>query len=91
MANNSNKGTNMALAGALAYVAMVLAIALLVVSAIVPSIAGVLGLVKDLALLIAVAIPAYYFTRGKAQWVKICYFIALVCFIVAALFGNHLF
>ncbi len=91
MANNSNRSTNMALAGALAYIAMVLAIALLVVSAIVPSIAGILGLIKDIALLVAVAIPAYYFTRGKAKWVKVCYFIALICFIVAALFGNHLF
>ena len=91
MSNKSSKGDMMKVASCLAFVAMTLAIALLVVSAIIPDIANILNLIKDLALLVAVAIPAYYFTRGKAKWVKIVYWIVLVCFIVAAVFGNHLF
>lgn len=93
MSNNSNKTTKgdlMRIASCLAFVAMVLAIVLLLVAAIVPDIAGVLNMIKDFALLAALAIPAFYFTKGKPKWVKIVYWIVLVCFVVAAIFGNHL-
>lgn len=93
--SNSNKSTKsdlMKIASCLAFIAMVLAIVILLVNAIIGSgqVANVLALIKDLALLAALAIPAFYFTKGKPKWVKIVYWIVLVCFIVGAIFGNHL-
>lgn len=95
MSNNSNKSTKgdlMKIASCLAFIAMVLAIVILLVNAIIGpcQVANVLNLIKDLALLAALAIPAFYFTKGKPKWVKIVYWIVLVCFIVGAIFGNHL-
>ena len=91
--NGSNKGDMMRLAGFLAFVAMCLAIVLLLIAAIIgpgQQISGILNLIKDLALLGALAVPAYYFTKGKPKWVKIVYFIVLACFVVAAIFGNSI-
>ena len=99
MANNNNnkkssstRSDMMRLAGFLAFVAMVLAIVLLLVAAIIGpgQISGVLNLIKDLALLVALAVPAFYFTKGKPKWVKIVYYIVLACFVVAAIFGNNI-
>lgn len=88
----STRSSLMTVAGFMAFLAMVLAVVMLLVVAIIGQgqVANILNFIKDFALLVALAVPAYYFTKGKPKWVKIVFIIVLVCFLVAAVFGNHL-
>ncbi len=77
---------------ALSYIGMV-------VSALMVLVGGVLNLcglsqvtstltkIASLLMLVAIAWPAWDFCRSKAKWVKILYFIALVLYILGAIFG----
>lgn len=73
---------------------IVIAVALLIVTAIFNAVGGNLGIVgtifdvlAKLALLIAVSIPAYNYTRGKKIGWKVTYWVALILYIVCIVLG----
>ena len=49
-----------------------------------------LSFLGDIALLIAIALPAYQFVKYKTKGWKIFYWIAFAIFVVAVVFGNTL-
>lgn len=71
----------------------------LVVSALMVLIGGILNLcglqevtslltkIASILMLVAIAWPAWDFCRGKAKWIKVLYFIALLLYILGAIFG----
>ena len=77
-----------------AFWGIVIAVALLIVTAIFNAVGGSLGmigsifdLIAKIALIIAVAFPAYDYVRGKSKAWKIVYWIALVLYIVCIVLG----
>lgn len=77
-----------------AFWGIVIAVALLIFTAIFNAIGGSLGmlgslfdLVAKVALIIAVSFPAYDYVRGKTKGWKIVYWIALVLYIVCIVLG----
>ena len=77
-----------------AFWGIVIAVALLVVTAIFNAVGGSLGLigsiadlVAKIALIVAVSFPAYDYVRGKSKGWKIVYWIALVLYIVCIVLG----
>lgn len=98
MAKKSGSGSTrsdlLAFSRVLAFCALVLTIVLLIVLAILNgtkstwSGVGILTLIKDLSLIGAIAIPAYYFVKPKKQVWRIIYWICIVIVIVAAVLGN---
>ena len=51
------------------------------------SIANILQLLGNIALLVAIAIPAYQFVKFKSKGWKVFYWIAFVLFILGVVFG----
>lgn len=74
----------------LAFIALLLAIVILIIAAIFPDIAALpyLTLIKDLALIGAVAFPAYAFISNKGKLLKIAYWVCILIVVIAAIFGN---
>ena len=77
-----------------AFWGIVIAVVLLVLTAIFNAVGGSLGmigsisdLVAKIALAVAVAFPAYDYVRGKAKGWKIVYWIALILYIVCIVLG----
>lgn len=74
----------------LSYFALAIIALLLVVEYILPLIGiqlqgtllNILNSVKNLFILIVVGINAYAFTEGKAKWIKILFWVAIVVIIV---------
>ena len=54
---------------------------------ILTTIANVFSLLGNIALLVAIALPAWQFVKYKTKGWRIFYFIALVLFIVGVVFG----
>ena len=88
------KNTNNNLLRTLAYVAMIIFALLLLISNVLPVIGlniggkliSFLNTVQNLLILIVVGVSAYNFMQGKAKWVKVLYWIALVVFVVGTVF-----
>lgn len=87
---NSNKNVlNM-----LAYVAMIIFALLLLIGNVLPVIGlniggtliSVLNTVQNVLILIVVGVSAYGFVQGRAKWINILYWIALVVFVVGTVF-----
>ena len=78
----------------LAFGALLLAIVVLIIAAISNltkdgwAFVGYLQLIKDIALIGAIALPAYWFVKGKKQAWRIIYWICLVIVLVAAILGT---
>ena len=77
-----------------AFWGIVIAVGLLIVTAIFNAVGGSLGIVgtifdviAKLALLVAVAFPAYDYVRGRKIGWKITYWIALVLYVVCIVLG----
>lgn len=77
-----------------AFWGIVIAVALLVVTAFLRmfganlgTIASILDLVAKIALLVAVALPAYGYVRGRAMGWKVTYWVALILYIVFIVLG----
>lgn len=49
-----------------------------------------LSFLGDIALLIAIAVPAYQFVKYKSKGWRVFYWIAFAIFVVAVIFGNTL-
>lgn len=74
----------------LAFIALLLAIVIFIIAAILPNLGALpyLILIKDLALIGAVAVPAYAFVNNKGKVWKITYWLCIVVVVIAAIFGN---
>lgn len=74
----------------LAFAALLTAIIVFIIAAIVPKLGALpyLMLIKDLALIGAVAMPAYAFVSNKSKVFKIIYWACVAVVVVAAIFGN---
>ncbi|MBO4988952.1 MAG: hypothetical protein J6D37_01340 [Clostridia bacterium] len=74
-----------------AFLALALSAIVLLINALLGLVGGNLGWLGDIlvavgqiAMAVCVAIPAYEYSRGKALWVKILYWVALVIYVVSA-------
>ena len=83
-----------ALIGVCACVAIVLAIIIFFVNMILQLLdvnggraMGILNLIKDITLGIAVCLSAYYYARGKKQWFKALLFACIIIYVVMAIVG----
>lgn len=98
--NRSVRANMNALIGVCACVAIVLAIVIFIVTMIINllnkadkinindgGILGILGLIKDIALGIAVCLSAYYYARGKQKSFKIVVFTCIILYIVFVIVG----
>jgi hypothetical protein len=93
MANNSNnkKYSGNDLARICAFVALMLSAILWVILAIPGidgNVKGTLSFVKDIALLIAIAIPAYKFAKSLGKTWVIVYWVVMVVAIVFLVLGG---
>lgn len=77
-----------------AFWGIVIAVGLLILTAVFNAIGGSLGIVGTIldviakvALLIAIALPAYDYVRGRGIGWKITYWVALVLYIVCIVLG----
>ena len=78
----------------LSFVALVILALLLTVSNILPliginldgSLFGLLGLIKDLAVLIVIGLGAYYFTRGN-KVLNIIFWVAIIIYVACVILG----
>lgn len=93
--SSSTRSDLLSFSRVLAFIVLVLAVVILIVLSILRLTdnkswggIGILSLIKDLALIGAIAIPAFYFVKPKKQAWRIIYWICLVIIIVAAVFGN---
>ena len=92
--SNSDRSDWLAFSRVLAFIALVLAIVVLIVTAILMwtnsswGSVGILYLIKDLALIGAILIPAWYFVKPKTKVWRIIYIICVVIVIVFAVLGN---
>ncbi len=82
---------------ACAFWGIVIAVVLLIVTAIFNALGGSLGIIGTIfdvlakaALLIAVCIPAYSYVRGRSIGWKVTYWVALVLYIVFIVLGAVL-
>ncbi|MGN0817598.1 MAG: hypothetical protein ACI4L9_01395 [Candidatus Coproplasma sp.] len=57
------------------------------VGAILNQISSILSLLASLGLLVAIALPAYGYVRGKKRAWKIFYWIALIIYVLGVVFG----
>lgn len=78
-----------------AFVALILAAVLLVIGPILGKlvsalIMNILNMLASYSLLVAIALPAWDFVRGKKKGWKIAYWIALAVYIVGAILGVAL-
>lgn len=79
----------------LAYFALIIIGLLMLINGVLPRIGieisgpaiGVLELIKNLFVLLTIGIVAYNYTLGKAKWVKVLYWIAVIIFIAANIFN----
>lgn len=55
--------------------------------ALLNQISSILSLLANVALLVAIAVPAYGYVRGKKREWKIFYWIALVIYVLGVVFG----
>ncbi|MDE6189804.1 MAG: hypothetical protein K2G37_05925 [Clostridia bacterium] len=83
------------LIGFSACIALILAIVMFVVNLILGAIkadlgiiTAIMGLVKDIALGIAVCLNAYYYARNKKKGFKITVYVCIVLYAIFAIFGN---
>ncbi len=74
-----------------AFVALVVAALFFLVGGILtkyaPLVGTILNFIASLALLVAIAFPAWEFVRGKRKAWRIVYFVALVVYIAGAVLG----
>ena len=88
------KTSNNNLLNMLSYVAMIIFALLLLISNVLPAIGlniggtliNALNTVQNILILIVVGVSAYNFIQGKAKWINVLYWIALVAFIVGTVF-----
>lgn len=72
-----------------AYVALVLVSLLFVVGAILKAfniptnVLTIFNTIKDISVILALALGGYSFTRGKGKFIKILFYIAVIIYIVA--------
>ena len=57
------------------------------VGAILNQVSSILNLLASLALLVAIALPAYGYVRGRKRFWKVFYLIALVIYVLGVVFG----
>lgn len=95
--SSSERAGWLAFSRILAFVALLLSIVIFITLAIFQWVdnkswlgIGWLSLVKDLALIGAILIPAWYFVKPKAKAWHIIYWICVVIIIVFAVLGNQL-
>ncbi|MDE5549409.1 MAG: hypothetical protein K2J13_04060 [Clostridia bacterium] len=86
-----------ALIGLSACVVIVLAIVIFVVNLILKAldlsggkVMGVMNLIKDIALGVAVCLSAYYYARGKKKGFRITVFVCIIAYIVLAIVAGVL-
>ena len=87
------KKSNQDLLNTLSYVALVIIALLLVVRNLLPIVGvnidgplfSILDTVQNIFILIVIGICAYNFASGKAKWVNILFWVAVVIFIVATI------
>ncbi len=77
---------------ALSYIGMVVSALMVLVGGILnlcnlEEVSSILTKVASILMLIAIAWPAWDFCSGKPRWMKYLYFIALVLYILGAIFG----
>lgn len=88
------RNSNKSLLSMLAYIAMIIFAVLLLISNVLPVIGlniggtliNVLNTVQNILILIVVGVSAYNFIQGKARWINVLYWIALVIFVVGTVF-----
>lgn len=79
----------------LAYFALIITGLLMLISGVLPRIGieisgsaiGVLELIKNLFVLLVIGGVAYNYILGKAKWIKVLYWIAVIVFIAANIFN----
>lgn len=93
--NRSVRSNMNALIGLCSCIAIILAIVIFVVKLIFDaanlsagSIPGILNLIKDIALGIAVCLAAYYYARSKSKGFRITVFICIIVYIILAVVGG---
>lgn len=82
------KTSNKNIFNTLSYIALVIIAILIVLENFLGlrgTVLNVLKTVKNLFILIVVGFSAYNFTSGKAKWVTIVFWIAVIVFIVATI------
>ncbi len=77
---------------ALSYIGMVVSALMVLIGGILNlcnlgEVAALLTKIASILMLVAIAWPAWDFCRGKALWLKYLYFVALVLYILGAIFG----
>lgn len=85
------KKSNKSILNTLSYIALVIIALLLAVECILPLIGielrgtllNLLNTVKNIFILIVVGVNAYSFAEGKAKWVKILFWVAIIIVVVA--------
>ena len=85
------KNSNKDLLNTLSYVALVIIAFLLVIRTFLPvlgvnisgALVSILETVQNVFIILVVGICAYNFTIGKAKWVKILFWVAVIIFVVA--------
>ena len=88
------KNSNKNILNTLSYLALIIVALLLLVNNILPAIGidvsgpffNVLGTIKEMFVLIVIGIAAYNFTSGKAKWITILFWIAIIVYIVSVMF-----
>ena len=56
-------------------------------ASVMSNIASVATLLGNIALIIAIAIPAYGYVRGKSKGWKVCYWLAIIVYAFGVVFG----
>lgn len=95
--NRSVRSNMNALIGLSSCVVIVLAIVIFAVNLILKAvnqsggrIMGVMNLIKDVALGIAVCLSAYYYARGKKKGFRITVFVCIIVYIILAIVAGVL-
>ena len=87
---DSKKWDILLIGSILAFMALLTAIMVFIVAALAPDLVALpyLMLIKDLALIGVVAVPAYAFVSNKRRVWRIVYWVCIAIVVVAAIFGN---
>ena len=88
------KNSNTNILSMLSYVAMIILALLLLISNVLPMIGlniggafiNVLNTIQNVLVLIVVGVSAYNFVQGRAKWVNVLYWVAVIVFIVGTVF-----
>jgi len=88
------KNSNTNILSMLSYVAMIILALLLLISNVLPMIGlniggafiNALNTIQNVLVLIVVGVSAYNFVQGRAKWVNVLYWVAVIVFIVGTVF-----